>query len=121
MDVAPVKKLVKPVSLEDVKANPKLKEMILLKISRLSVQPVKEDELEIILKMYEKGIAYVRAFDVATVYLGLQDRNQALAWLEKGCSDHDIWALNLKADPVYADLRTEPRFVALLRTVGLDQ
>jgi tetratricopeptide (TPR) repeat protein len=64
---------------------------------------------------------YVRAFDVATVYLGLQDRNQALAWLEKGCSDHDIWALNLKVDPIYADLRTDPRFVALLRAVGLEQ
>jgi adenylate cyclase len=64
---------------------------------------------------------YVRAFDVATVYLGLHDCDQALAWLEKGCNDHDIWALNLKADPIYTDLRTEPRFVALLKRVGLEQ
>jgi TolB-like protein/class 3 adenylate cyclase/Tfp pilus assembly protein PilF len=64
---------------------------------------------------------YVRAFDIATVYLGLNDRDQALAWLEKGCNDRDIWALNLKVDPIYADLRTDPRFVALLRTVGLEQ
>jgi adenylate cyclase len=63
---------------------------------------------------------YVRAFDVATVYLGLHDRDQALAWLEKGCNDHDIWALNLKVDPIYADLRMDPRFVTLLRTIGLE-
>jgi tetratricopeptide (TPR) repeat protein len=64
---------------------------------------------------------YVRAFDVATAYLGLHDRDQALAWLEKGCNDHDIWALNLKVDPIYSDLRTDARFVALLRRVGLEQ
>jgi TolB-like protein/tetratricopeptide (TPR) repeat protein len=63
---------------------------------------------------------YVRSFDVATVCLGPHDRDQALAWLEKGCNDHDIWALNLKVDPIYADLRTDSRFVALLKTVGLE-
>src|ERR1700730_2028816 len=62
---------------------------------------------------------YVRAFGVAMIYLGLGDRDQALTWLEKGCNDRDVWALNLKVDPIYADLRTDARFVALLRRVGL--
>jgi hypothetical protein len=35
------------------------------------------------------------------IYLGLGDRDQALTWLEKGCNDRDVWALNLKV----ADLR----------------
>jgi tetratricopeptide (TPR) repeat protein len=64
---------------------------------------------------------YVRAFGVAMIYLGLGDRDQALAWLEKGCNDRDVWALNLKVDSIYADLRTDARFVALLRRVGLEQ
>ena len=64
---------------------------------------------------------YVRAFGVAMIYVGLGDRNQALTWLEKGCNDRDVWALNLKVDPIYADLRTDPRFVALLRMIGLEQ
>ncbi len=64
---------------------------------------------------------YVRAFGVAMIYLGLGDRDQALTWLEKGCNDRDVWALMLKVDPIYADLRTEPRFAALLRRVGLEQ
>jgi tetratricopeptide (TPR) repeat protein len=64
---------------------------------------------------------YVRAFGVAMIYMGLGDRDQALACLEKGCNDRDIWALMLKVDPIYADLRTDSRFVALLRTVGLEQ
>jgi hypothetical protein len=45
----------------------------------------------------------------------------ATAWLEKGCNDRDVWALNLKVDPIYADLRTDARFVALLKRVGLEQ
>lgn len=39
------------VSLDEIKKNPKLKNMLLLHQSRLSVQPVKKDEFEIILKM----------------------------------------------------------------------
>ncbi|WP_375705640.1 EVE domain-containing protein, partial [Bartonella sp. AA86SXKL] len=33
-----------PVSLKQIKANPKLKNMVLVNVSRLSVQPVTEDE-----------------------------------------------------------------------------
>jgi adenylate cyclase len=65
--------------------------------------------------------SYVRAFGVAMIYQGLGDRDGALTWLEKGCNDRDVWALNLKVDPIYADLRIEPRFVALLRRVGLER
>ncbi|HTV31794.1 MAG TPA: adenylate/guanylate cyclase domain-containing protein [Methylocella sp.] len=76
---------------------------------------------EILADLQDAGRSgYIRAFDVATVYLGLRDRDQALAWLEKGCNDHDIWALNLKVDPIYADLQTDARFVALRRMVGLE-
>ena len=55
------------------------------------------------------------------IYLGLGDRGQALTWLEKGCNDRDVWALMLKVDPIYTDLRTEPPFVDLLKIVGLEQ
>ena len=83
-------------------------------------QPAKAQEILADLQDSEKN-GYVRAFGLAMVYLGLGDRDQVLAWLEKGCNDHDIWALMLKVDPIYTDLRTDARFLALLRTVGLDQ
>jgi len=41
----------KPVTLEAIKAEPKLKEMALLKYSRLSVQPVTAEEWKIVCKM----------------------------------------------------------------------
>ena len=40
VDFVPVEELAQPVTLDAIKGNPKLKEMVLLKNSRLSVQPV---------------------------------------------------------------------------------
>jgi predicted RNA-binding protein with PUA-like domain len=51
VDLKPVKKLKHPVSLEMIKQDKRLKEMALLKLSRLSVQPVKEEEWTTILEL----------------------------------------------------------------------
>ncbi len=49
--VAPVKALAKPVTLAAIKAEPKLARMELIRQSRLSVSPVRDDEWAVILKM----------------------------------------------------------------------
>lgn len=51
VDVAAVKKLPKPVGLDQIKADRRLAGMTLVRISRLSVQPVSEDEWKIVCKM----------------------------------------------------------------------
>jgi predicted RNA-binding protein with PUA-like domain len=51
IDVKAKKKLTKPVSLEQIKKEKKLSAMALVRISRLSVQPVTEEEWKIIMKM----------------------------------------------------------------------
>lgn len=51
VDVKAVAPLPKPVSLEDVKAAPKLKAMMLVNNTRLSVQPVSAEEWTIVCKM----------------------------------------------------------------------
>jgi len=43
-----------PVTLKQIKAEPKLAKMELIRLSRLSVSPVRDDEWETILKMGEK-------------------------------------------------------------------
>ena len=53
VDVKPVKKFDKTVTLEDVKANPNLSEMALVKSQRLSVQPVTEEEWLEVLAMIQ--------------------------------------------------------------------
>ncbi|TWG97987.1 putative RNA-binding protein with PUA-like domain [Mesorhizobium sp. J18] len=44
VDVRAVRDMPKPVTMKDIKANPKLKEMVLVNNSRLSVQPVTKEE-----------------------------------------------------------------------------
>ena len=51
VDLKPVKKLKNPVSLARIKNEKKLKNMALLRISRLSVQPVKDEEWEMVLEL----------------------------------------------------------------------
>ena len=48
VDVRAVEGLKKPISLDAIKANPRLKKMVLVNNSRLSVQPVSEIEWKII-------------------------------------------------------------------------
>ncbi|WP_323755308.1 EVE domain-containing protein [Roseivirga sp.] len=50
VDFSPKQKLKKPVSLEDVKADDRLQDMDLLRLSRLSVQSVKKEEFDIIIE-----------------------------------------------------------------------
>jgi predicted RNA-binding protein with PUA-like domain len=51
VDMKPHKKLKKPVSLNDIKKDKRLADMALIRISRLSVQPVNEEEWKIIMQM----------------------------------------------------------------------
>ena len=63
---------------------------------------------------------YVSPYDIATIYAGLDDKEQALAWLERAYADRSGWvAWWLKVDPKFATLRGDPRFKDLLRRIGL--
>lgn len=51
VDVKAVKDVPRPVTLAEIRATPALKDMILVKYSRLSVQPVKDSEWKLICSM----------------------------------------------------------------------
>ncbi len=54
VDFAAVKPLPRPISLKEIKATPELAKMSLVTCMRLSVQPVTDQEWEIVVKMSEK-------------------------------------------------------------------
>jgi TolB-like protein/DNA-binding winged helix-turn-helix (wHTH) protein/Tfp pilus assembly protein PilF len=54
-------------------------------------------------------------------YVGLGDKDQAFAWLDKSIAIHSPGLTALKVDPVYDPLRSDPRFEAILRRIGLAQ
>ena len=61
---------------------------------------------------------YVPAFSVALVYLGLNQKDQAMDWLEKACKDRSTYMVYAKVDPLLNPLRNEPRFIALISRMG---
>lgn len=56
VDISPVKKLKHPVSLAMVKADPRLSNMALVRLGRLSVQPVTEEEWKVIMELSKTKI-----------------------------------------------------------------
>jgi Tfp pilus assembly protein PilF len=52
-------------------------------------------------------------------YLGMKQKDQAIALLEKSYSEHSNAVVTLKVDPAYDFLRGDPRFQDLLRRVHL--
>jgi adenylate cyclase len=60
-------------------------------------------------------------FCTAVVYLGLGDKQRALDGLEKAYEVRSALLTSIKVDRIYDPLRTEPRFIALLKKIGLDK
>ena len=62
---------------------------------------------------------YVSPYDMATIHAGLQENDQAFAWLERAFKHRSTWLTYLKLEPQLDPLRSDPRFQNLLRRVGL--
>jgi TolB-like protein/DNA-binding winged helix-turn-helix (wHTH) protein/Tfp pilus assembly protein PilF len=54
-------------------------------------------------------------------YIALGMKDQAIALLEKSYAEHSNAVIGMKVEPSYDPLRSDPRFQALLRRVGLDR
>jgi adenylate cyclase len=64
---------------------------------------------------------YVSQVWPAIIYLGLGDRQRSLQGLEKAYEARDPWLTGLKVDRVFDPLRSDPRFIELMRKVGLNK
>ena len=62
---------------------------------------------------------YVSSYDMAIIYLGLGQKDQAFEWLEKAYGEHSESLRYLKSDPRHDSIRLDPRFSDLVRRVGL--
>jgi len=64
---------------------------------------------------------YVTPAALAYVYIGLGDKDQAFAWIEKAYRERSNFVTYLKVVPIVDSLRSDPRFSDLIRRVGLPQ
>jgi hypothetical protein len=60
----------------------------------------------------------VSPLDIATVQLGLGDRDATFAQLEHAVETHAGGLVFLAVDPRYDPVRQDPRFQSLLRRIG---
>jgi TolB-like protein/DNA-binding winged helix-turn-helix (wHTH) protein/Tfp pilus assembly protein PilF len=64
---------------------------------------------------------YVSLGYQALIYAGLGEKDKAFEWLQKAADERAGWLIFINVDPRYDSLRSDPRFQALQRRVGLAQ
>jgi tetratricopeptide (TPR) repeat protein len=64
---------------------------------------------------------YVPASVVALIYAGLGETDLALEWCEKAYEQRDPQMFRVKVIPPLDPLRSEPRFIAVLKKMGLEK
>jgi adenylate cyclase len=63
----------------------------------------------------ESKTKYVTPWQVATLYTRAGMKEEALNWLEKAYEEHDSNMPYINADPIFDDIRQDPRFREILR------
>jgi len=63
--------------------------------------------------------SYVPSVLVAATCVRVGDKECAFRWLEKGFDERDDLMINLKVEPVFDSIRTDPRYQELVRRVGI--
>jgi tetratricopeptide (TPR) repeat protein len=61
---------------------------------------------------------YVSPYYVSKVYLALGENDRAFQWLDTAYRERNVDMIELKADPVFDNIQSDPRFIELLRKVG---
>jgi tetratricopeptide (TPR) repeat protein len=79
----------------------------------------KKSEAQAILENLKTTKEYVSPAEFAILYVGFGDKDGAIGLLEKAYAAHDLQMQYLKVDPHYDSLRSDPRFVDLMKKVGL--
>ena len=64
---------------------------------------------------------HVSPYNIAIVYAGLGDKDQAFEWLNKTCDSRSFNMTLIKVEAVLENLRSDPRFKELLKRLELPE
>ena len=85
----------------------------------LAVSGKKAEALKIIRELQERSKReFVPSYSIATIYIGLGMKDEALQYLVKAYEEGSYYMIHLKVDPLLDSLRSDPRFTDLVRRVG---
>ncbi len=62
---------------------------------------------------------FIAPADLGMSYAVIGEKERAFSWLEKAYQQHDPALAQLKVDPSVDNLRSDPRYPALLKKLGL--
>jgi len=75
--------------------------------------------IEVSLAQRKAKTGYVSPYAIAQLYADLGDKDHAFEWLNTAFQEHDISIISLRTDFLMDPLRSDPRYVELVRKVGL--
>jgi TolB-like protein/Tfp pilus assembly protein PilF len=68
-----------------------------------------------------KGPAFISPYQLALGYAAVGDKAAALGWIDRSISAREPQAIYLRVEPLFSDLRSDPRFIAQEKQLGLLQ
>ncbi len=63
---------------------------------------------------------YVPPYNIAMIYNGLDERDEALAWLEKAYDERDVRLNFIGMDAKWDSFRSDPRFTSIIKRMNLE-
>ncbi len=85
----------------------------------LAVAGRKAEAMQVIRELQERSkTEFVPSYSIATIYVGLGMKEEALRHLVKSFDEGSFYMIHLKVEPVLDPLRSDPRFADLARRVG---
>ena len=86
-----------------------------------ATQGKRAETLQVIKELEEmSGTSLNQAHWIAKIYVALNEKELALAWLGRGVAAKEIGAF-YKDEPVWDPIRSDPQFADLLRQMGVPQ
>jgi TolB-like protein/Tfp pilus assembly protein PilF len=65
--------------------------------------------------------SYVSSYSIAESYMRMDQKQKAFEWLEKAYEEHDSGLVSLAVEPMFENIRPDPRFKEIMRRMKLSQ
>jgi tetratricopeptide (TPR) repeat protein len=59
-------------------------------------------------------------FPIATLCFAIGDTDRGFEWLERSTEENEFWLPVFRTSPLFDSVRSDPRFLSLIRRIGLD-
>jgi hypothetical protein len=77
--------------------------------------------IEVSLAQRKMKTPYVSPYSIALLYADLGDKDHAFEWLNTAYQEHDLSLIDLRTDFLMDSLRSDPRYIELVRKIGFTQ